>query len=79
VSTTGRFGGEGVRTYPAAVRDGQVWLGLADPSPAEPIAAAARFLASPKRKRFAVRSTMDAITTLRPAQARVGSGPAPRC
>jgi hypothetical protein len=32
---------------------------------AEPIAAAARFLASPKRERFAVQSTMDAVTTLR--------------
>ena len=32
---------------------------------AEPTAAAARFLASPKRERFAVQSAMDAITTLR--------------
>jgi len=31
----------------------------------EPIAAAARFLASPKRERFVLQSTLDAITTLR--------------
>jgi nitrite reductase/ring-hydroxylating ferredoxin subunit len=30
---TCRIGGEAVRTYPAAVRDGQVWLDVADPSP----------------------------------------------
>ena len=32
--------------------------------PAEPIAVAARFLASPKRERFVYQSTLEAITTL---------------
>jgi hypothetical protein len=35
------------------------------PGLAEPIAAAARFLASPKRERFVFQSTLEAITTLR--------------
>jgi hypothetical protein len=35
------------------------------PQSAEPIAAAARFLASPKRERFVYQSTLEAITTLR--------------
>jgi nitrite reductase/ring-hydroxylating ferredoxin subunit len=52
-----------VKTAQAAVSESRA-LG-SGPHAAEPIAAAARFLASPKRERFAVQSTMDAITTLR--------------
>jgi nitrite reductase/ring-hydroxylating ferredoxin subunit len=52
-----------VKTAQAAVQESRA-LGE-DPGSAEPIAAAARFLASPKRERFVVQSTLDAITTLR--------------
>jgi nitrite reductase/ring-hydroxylating ferredoxin subunit len=52
-----------VKTAQAAVSESRA-LGNG-PHTAEPIAAAARFLASPKRERFAVQSTMDAIATLR--------------
>jgi nitrite reductase/ring-hydroxylating ferredoxin subunit len=52
-----------VKTAQAAVSESRA-LG-SGPHAAEPIAAAARFLASPKRERFAVQSTMDAISTLR--------------
>jgi nitrite reductase/ring-hydroxylating ferredoxin subunit len=75
-----RHGGENIRTYPVQIRDGQVFVDVTDPSAevvspdlfasltagsAEPIAAAARFLASPKRERFVYQSTLEAITTLR--------------
>jgi nitrite reductase/ring-hydroxylating ferredoxin subunit len=52
-----------VKTAQAAVSESRA-LGNT-PHAAEPIAAAARFMASPKRERFAVQSTMDAISTLR--------------
>ncbi len=52
-----------VKTARAAVEESRV---LGDqPGAAEPIAAAARFLASPKRERFVFQSTLEAITTLR--------------
>ena len=52
-----------VKTARAAVEESRA---LGDgPESAEPIAAAARFLASPKRERFVYQSTLDAITTLR--------------
>lgn len=52
-----------VKTARAAVEESRA---LGDgPQSAEPIAAAARFLASPKRERFVYQSTLDAITTLR--------------
>jgi nitrite reductase/ring-hydroxylating ferredoxin subunit len=52
-----------VKTAQAAVQESRA---LGDvPGSAEPIAAAARFLASPKRERFVFQSTLDAITTLR--------------
>lgn len=51
-----------VKTARAAVEESRA---LGDgPGSAEPIAAAARFLASPKRERFVFQSTLDAITTL---------------
>jgi nitrite reductase/ring-hydroxylating ferredoxin subunit len=52
-----------VKTAQAAVAESRA-LG-AGPASAEPIAAAARFLASPKRERFVFQSTLEAITTLR--------------
>jgi hypothetical protein len=52
-----------VKTAQAAVQESRA-LG-AGPGSAEPIAAAARFLASPKRERFVFQSTLEAITTLR--------------
>ena len=52
-----------VKTAQAAVQESRA-LG-AGPGSAEPIAAAARFLASPKRERFVFASTLEAITTLR--------------
>ena len=52
-----------VKTAQAAVQESRA-LG-SGPGSAEPIAAAARFLASPKRERFVYQSTLDAITTLR--------------
>ena len=52
-----------VKTAQAAISESRALRN--GPHTAEPIAAAARFLASPKRERFAVQSTMDAITTLR--------------
>lgn len=52
-----------VKTARAAVEESRA-LGEA-PESAEPIAAAARFLASPKRERFVYQSTLEAITTLR--------------
>ena len=52
-----------VKTAQAAVQESRA---LGDgPGSAEPIAAAARFLASPKRERFVFQSTLAAITTLR--------------
>ena len=36
-----------------------------EPGSTDPIAAAARFMASPKRERFVFQSTLEAITTLR--------------
>jgi nitrite reductase/ring-hydroxylating ferredoxin subunit len=51
-----------VKTAQAAVAESRA---LGDgPGSAEPIAAAARFLASPKRERFVLQSTFEAITTL---------------
>jgi nitrite reductase/ring-hydroxylating ferredoxin subunit len=52
-----------VKTAQAAVEESRA-LG-SGPGSAEPIAAAARFLASPKRERFVFQSTLEAITTLR--------------
>ena len=52
-----------VKTARAAVEESRA-LGEG-PQSAEPIAAAARFLASPKRERFVYQSTLEAITTLR--------------
>jgi hypothetical protein len=52
-----------VKTAQAAVEESRA-LGCG-PGSAEPIAAAARFLASPKRERFVYQSTLEAITTLR--------------
>lgn len=52
-----------VKTAQAAVEESRA-LGPG-PGTTEPIAAAARFLASPKRERFVLQSTLDAITTLR--------------
>jgi hypothetical protein len=52
-----------VKTARAAVEESRA-LGTG-PGSAEPIAAAARFLASPKRERFVFQSTLEAITTLR--------------
>jgi hypothetical protein len=52
-----------VKTAQAAVGESRA-LGDAD-GWSEPIAAAARFLASPKRERFVYQSTLEAITTLR--------------
>ncbi len=52
-----------VKTAQAAVQESRA-LGEG-PGSAEPIAAAARFLASPKRERFVYQSTLEAITTLR--------------
>jgi len=52
-----------VKTAQAAVAESRA-LG-AGPAAAEPIAAAARFLASPKRERFVYQSTLEAIGTLR--------------
>jgi nitrite reductase/ring-hydroxylating ferredoxin subunit len=52
-----------VKTARAAVEESRA-LGDGRGS-VEPIAAAARFLASPKRERFVFQSTLDAITTLR--------------
>jgi nitrite reductase/ring-hydroxylating ferredoxin subunit len=52
-----------VKTAQAAVEESRA-LGDGQES-AEPIAAAARFLASPKRERFVFQSTLEAITTLR--------------
>ncbi len=52
-----------VKTASAAVQESRA---LGDgPGSAAPIAAAARFLASPKRERFVYQSTLEAITTLR--------------
>ncbi|HLX50948.1 MAG TPA: Rieske (2Fe-2S) protein [Streptosporangiaceae bacterium] len=52
-----------VKTAQAAVAESRA---LGDgPQAAEPIAAAARFMASPKRERFVVQSALEAITTLR--------------
>jgi nitrite reductase/ring-hydroxylating ferredoxin subunit len=52
-----------VKTAQAAVAESHA---LGDgPQAAEPIAAAARFMASPKRERFVLQSTLAAITTLR--------------
>ncbi|HEU5418398.1 MAG TPA: Rieske (2Fe-2S) protein, partial [Streptosporangiaceae bacterium] len=50
-----------VKTAQAAVQESRA-LG-AGPAGAAPIAAAARFLASPKRERFVYQSTLEAITT----------------
>lgn len=52
-----------VKTAQAAVEESRA-LGDAQGA-TEPMAAAARFLASPKRERFVLQSTLDAITTLR--------------
>jgi nitrite reductase/ring-hydroxylating ferredoxin subunit len=52
-----------VKTAQAAVEESRA-LGEG-PGSAAPIAAAARFLASPKRERFVFQSTLEAITTLR--------------
>jgi nitrite reductase/ring-hydroxylating ferredoxin subunit len=52
-----------VKTARAAVDESRA-LG-AGPEATEPIAAAARFLASPKRERFVYQSTLEAITVLR--------------
>lgn len=52
-----------VKTAHAAVAESRALGG--GPGSAEPIAAAARFLASPKRERFVFQSTLEAITTLR--------------
>jgi hypothetical protein len=52
-----------VKTAQAAVEESRA-LGDAQGA-SEPMAAAARFLASPKRERFVLQSTLDAITTLR--------------
>jgi hypothetical protein len=52
-----------VKTARAAVEESRA-LG-SGPESAEPIAAAARFLASPKRERFVYQSTLEAITVLR--------------
>jgi hypothetical protein len=52
-----------VKTAQAAVEESRALAG--SPGSAEPIAAAARFLASPKRERFVFQSTLEAITTLR--------------
>jgi hypothetical protein len=52
-----------VKTAQAAVQESRA-LGTG-PGSADPIAAAARFLASPKRERFVFQSTLDAITTLK--------------
>jgi hypothetical protein len=52
-----------VKTASAAVQESRA-LGET-PGSAEPIAAAARLLASPKRERFVYQSTLEAITTLR--------------
>jgi nitrite reductase/ring-hydroxylating ferredoxin subunit len=57
-----------VKTAQAAVQESRALrdaTGDDGPGSAEPIAAAARFLASPKRERFVFQSTLDAITTLR--------------
>jgi nitrite reductase/ring-hydroxylating ferredoxin subunit len=52
-----------VKTARAAVEESRA---LGDgPDSSEPMAAAARFLASPKRERFVFQSTLEAITTLR--------------
>jgi nitrite reductase/ring-hydroxylating ferredoxin subunit len=52
-----------VKTARAAVEESRA---LGDvPGATEPIAAAARFLASPKRERFVFQSTLEAISTLR--------------
>ena len=52
-----------VKTAQAAVTESRA---LGDgPGSSAPIAAAARFLASPKRERFVYQSTLEAITTLR--------------
>ena len=52
-----------VKTARAAVDESRA---LGDgPTAAEPIAAAARFLASPKRERFVYQSTLEAITVLK--------------
>jgi nitrite reductase/ring-hydroxylating ferredoxin subunit len=52
-----------VKTAQAAVAESRALAGR--PGSAEPIAAAARFLASPKRERFVFQSTLEAIATLR--------------
>ena len=52
-----------VKTAQAAVQESRALRG--GPGSAEPIAAAARFLASPKRERFVYQSALAAITTLR--------------
>jgi nitrite reductase/ring-hydroxylating ferredoxin subunit len=52
-----------VKTAQAAVEESRALGG--GPGGTEPIAAAARFLASPKRERFVYQSTLEAITTLR--------------
>jgi nitrite reductase/ring-hydroxylating ferredoxin subunit len=52
-----------VKTAQAAVAESRA-LGES-PDSARPIAAAARFIASPKRERFVRQSTLEAITTLR--------------
>jgi nitrite reductase/ring-hydroxylating ferredoxin subunit len=52
-----------VKTAQAAVEESRALGG--GPGSAAPIAAAARFLASPKRERFVFQSTLEAITTLR--------------
>jgi len=52
-----------VKTAQAAVEESRALGG--GPGATEPIAAAARFLASPKRERFVYQSTLEAITTLR--------------
>ena len=52
-----------VKTARAAVEESRALGG--GPESAEPIAAAARFLASPKRERFVYQSTLEAITVLR--------------
>ena len=52
-----------VKTAQAAVEESRA-LGEVQGA-TEPMAAAARFLASPKRERFVLQSTLDAITTLR--------------
>ena len=51
-----------VKTAQAAVQESRALGGAA--GSAEPIAAAARFLASPKRERFVLQSTFGAITSL---------------